>query len=154
MRFFYEYAYKTRTERVERGCEFFRSPNNELLLRKAVYGTPILQKEEERKKEKRTNKIGRKRETQFIRIIENIAPLGMAIRKYSKSKVVKEDYQLSEIKIGLFIIPRSEPRRNKHAAVHRILIKYNKDKRTEYSLKLSSGSKLAGSSSINYFFFF
>lgn len=83
--------------------------------------------------------------------MENFASLGMAIRKYSKSKVVKEDYQLLEIKIGLFIIPRNEPRRNKRAAAHGIHIKYNKDnKRTGYSLKLPFGSGLE-SPSINFF---
>lgn len=46
---------------------------------------------------------------QFVRTMENLASLGVAIRKYSKSKVVKEDYQLLQIKIGLFIIPGSEP---------------------------------------------
>lgn len=71
-----------------------------------MYGTPTSQKEKERKK--RTNTRIRERETRFIRITENIASLGVAIRKYSKSKVVKEDYQLLEIKIGLFIILGSE----------------------------------------------
>lgn len=88
--------------------------------------------------------------------MENIAFLGMAIRKYSKSKVVKEDYQLLEIKIGLFIIPGSESRRNKRAAAHGIRIKYNKDnKRTGYSLKPSFGCGLEGSpstESISFFF--
>jgi len=70
-----------------------------------VYGTPTSQKEKER--EKGQTRI-RERETRFIHITENIASLGMAIRKYSKSKVVKEDYQLLEIKIGLFIILGSE----------------------------------------------
>lgn len=78
----------------------------------------------------------------------------MAIRKYSKSKIVKEDYQLLNIKIGLFIIPESE-RWNKRAAVHGIHIKYNKDNKcTGYSLKLSFGSELEGSPSISCFFFF
>jgi len=38
----------------------------------------------------------------------NVTSLGMAIRKYNKSRVAK-DYQLLEIKVDLFIIPWNEP---------------------------------------------
>lgn len=123
-----------------------------------MYGTPDSTERERKRKvreEKRTNENERKRESRFIRTMENTASLGMAIRKYSKSKVVKEDYQLLEIKIGLFIIPGSESRRNKRAAAHGIRIKYNKDnKRTGYSLKLSFGRGLEGSPSNQICFFF
>lgn len=143
--FFFKNVYKTRADRE---CEFFCTSSNELVFRKAAYGSPTAQKEKE---EERTNE--NKREARFIRM-ENIASLGTAIRKYSKSKMLKEDYQLLDIKIGLFIIPGSERRRNKRAAVHGIHIKYNKDnKRTGYSLKLSVGSEPEGSPSINSFFF-
>lgn len=61
----------------------------------------------------------------------------MAIRKSSKSKVIKEDYQLLEIKICLFIIP-GERAVGTRTAAYGIYIKYNKDnKRAGYSLKLS-----------------
>lgn len=88
---------------------FFRSPSNELVLRKAVYrtSTPKKKREEIRKRErqtgeKRTNRNKRKKKAQFIPITENVASLGMAIRKYDKNKIVKKDCQLLETKIGFY----------------------------------------------------
>lgn len=63
----------------------------------------------ERKRE-RKRRGGRKEQTREERgtvysYYGKRSSLGMAIRKYNKSKVIKEDYQLLEIKVGLFIIP-------------------------------------------------
>lgn len=91
-----------RRERADYGCEFFHPSSNELVLRKA----PIPKKERERKR----RGGGRKEQTREERgtvysYYGKRSSLGMAIRKYNKSKVIKEDYQLLEIKVGLFIIP-------------------------------------------------
>jgi len=111
--FLKKYKLQPRAKRADCGCEFFRSQSNELVLRKAAHRSPTLKKKRgEREGEikgKRTNKNKRKREKErcsLFRIMENVACLGMAIRKYSKSRVAK-DYQLLEIKVDLFIIPAS-----------------------------------------------
>lgn len=94
-----------RRERADYGCEFFHPSSNELVLRKAV--ELRFQRKKERKREKGGGRKGQTREKRgtVYSYYGKRSSLGMAIRKYNKSKVIKEDYQLLEIKVGLFIIP-------------------------------------------------
>lgn len=125
-------------ERVaDRGCEFFRPPSNELVLRKAAQalvelGPQIERKESEQASKKRERKREREEE-RCLFVLWNVASLGLIIKNRSRYKAVKENYQLLKIKGETCLIFREggggQARESVNAQLARICIKRNKDNR-------------------------